>query len=66
MLFAVINYSRFINVHPEDALEKTNRKFLRRFQLLEQYVKADGRSLTDMSLAEMDVYWERAKKELGS
>lgn len=64
VLFAVVNYSRFINVHPEDALEKTNRKFLRRFQLLEQYVKADGRSLTDMSLAEMDVYWEKAKKEL--
>jgi len=62
VLFALVNYSRFLNIHPEDALEKANRKFMHRFQLLEQYVKADGRSLTDMSLAEMDEYWERAKK----
>ena len=62
VLFAVINYSRFINVHPEDALEKTNRKFMRRFQLLEQLVKSDGHQLTDMSLAEMDAYWEKAKQ----
>lgn len=62
VLFAVINYSRFINVHPEDALEKANRKFMRRFQLLEQMVKAGGRQLTDMSLAELDAYWEKAKQ----
>ena len=62
VLFALINYSRFINVHPEDALEKANRKFMRRFQLLEQMVKDDGRKLTEMSLPEMDEYWERAKK----
>ena len=61
VLFSLINYARFINVHPEDALEKTNRKFMHRFQLLEQMVKADGRQLTDMSLSEMDEYWERAK-----
>lgn len=64
VLFAIINYSRFINVHPEDALEKTNRKFISRFQLLENMVKADGKSLTDMTLAEMDEYWERAKEQL--
>ena len=64
MLFSLINYSRFLNVHPEDALEKTNRKFMQRFQLLEKMVKADGRSLTDMTLAEMDEYWNRAKLEL--
>ncbi len=63
VLFSLINYARFLDVHPEDALEKTNRKFMRRFQLLEQMVKADGRSLPDMSLAEMDEYWELAKKE---
>lgn len=63
VLFSLINYARFLDVHPEDALEKTNRKFMHRFQLLEQMVKADGRSLPDMSLAEMDEYWERAKKE---
>ena len=62
VLFAIINYSRFINVHPEDALEKTNRKFIRRFQLLETMVKADGRFLPDMTLSEMDEYWERAKR----
>ena len=61
VLFAIINYSRFINVHPEDALEKTNRKFIRRFQLLEKMAKADGRFLPDMTLSEMDVYWEKAK-----
>ena len=64
VLFSLINYSRFLNVHPEDALEKTNRKFMQRFQLLEKMVKADGRSLTDMTLAEMDEYWNRAKLEL--
>jgi XTP/dITP diphosphohydrolase len=63
VLFSLINYARFLDVHPEDALEKTNRKFMHRFQLLEQMVKADGRSLPDMSLAEMDEYWERAKRE---
>ena len=62
VLFSLINYARFLDVHPEDALEKTNRKFMRRFQLLEQLVKADGRLLTDMTLAEMDAYWERAKQ----
>lgn len=64
VLFSLINYSRFLNVHPEDALEKTNRKFMQRFQLLEEMVKADGRSLTDMTLSEMDEYWNRAKLEL--
>ena len=63
VLFSLINYARFLDVHPEDALEKTNRKFMHRFQLLEQMVKADGRSLPDVSLAEMDEYWERAKRE---
>ena len=56
VLFSLINYARFLDVHPEDALEKTNRKFMHRFQLLEQMVKADGRSLPDMSLPEMDEY----------
>lgn len=63
VLFSLINYARFLHVHPEDALEKTNRKFMRRFQLLEQMVKADNRQLTDMTLAEMDLYWEKAKEK---
>ena len=62
LLFALVNYSRFIDVNPEDALEKTNLKFKRRFQYLEEHAKADGKALYDMSLKEMDVYWEEAKK----
>lgn len=64
VIFSLINYARFLHIHPEDALEKTNRKFMSRFQLLEKMVKEDNRQLTDMSLEEMDVYWERAKKDL--
>ena len=63
VLFSLVNYSRFLNVHPEDALEKTNRKFMRRFQYLEQMVRSDGKKLIDMSLPEMDEYWNRAKSE---
>ena len=62
LLFALINYSRFINVNPEDALEKTNRKFIKRFQYLESESAKDGKKIGEMSLAEMDVYWNRAKK----
>jgi len=61
LLFALINYSRFINVNPEDALEKTNRKFLYRFRYLEENARNDGKNLHDMTLAEMDEYWNRAK-----
>nr|MCR4826643.1 nucleoside triphosphate pyrophosphohydrolase [Bacteroidales bacterium] len=56
VIFSLINYARFLHIHPEDALEKTNRKFMSRFQLLEKMVKEDNRQLTDMSLEEMDVY----------
>jgi XTP/dITP diphosphohydrolase len=63
VLFALINYARFIDVNPENALEQTNRKFIRRFQYLEQTVAADGKKLRDMTLAEMDKIWEQAKKE---
>lgn len=62
LLFALINYARFIEVNPEDALEKTNRKFIRRFQHLEERARANGKSLHEMSLAEMDVYWNEAKQ----
>ena len=62
LIFALINYARFINVNPEDALEKTNRKFIRRFQYLESKAKEMGKSLHDMTLDEMDIYWEEAKK----
>lgn len=62
MLFSLVNYSRFIDIDPEEALERTNKKFIKRFQYLENESKKDGKSIADMSLAEMDEYWERAKK----
>jgi len=62
VLFSIINYARFINVNPENALEKTNKKFIKRFQFLEQAAKEKGKILSDMSLAEMDVFWNQAKK----
>jgi len=62
LLFSLINYARFININPEDALEKTNRKFIKRFQYLESKAAEKGQSLQNMSLAEMDVFWEEAKK----
>lgn len=64
ILFSLINYARFIGVNPENALEKTNKKFISRFQLLETLVEKDNKNLSDMNLAEMDVYWEMAKKKL--
>lgn len=62
VLFALINYARFLGVNPEDALERTNKKFIRRFQYLERESQNDGKKMSDMTLAEMDVYWEQAKK----
>ncbi len=61
VLFSLINYARFIDVNPEDALEKTNRKFIKRFKYLEEKTIKMGKSLHDMTLAEMDVYWNEAK-----
>ena len=61
VLFSMINYARFIDVNPENALEKTNKKFINRFQYLEKAAKAEGKELSDMSLVEMDVYWEKSK-----
>lgn len=62
LLFSLINYARFININPENALEKTNKKFIKRFQYLEEKAKQNGKQLQDMTLAEMDVYWNEAKK----
>ena len=61
LLFSLINYARFLNINPEDALEKTNKKFIKRFQYLEGKAKELGKSLQDMSLSEMDVFWNEAK-----
>ncbi len=62
LLFALINYARFIDVNPESALERTNKKFIKRFKYLEEHSKKLGKSLRDMTLKEMDVYWNEAKK----
>jgi len=62
VLFSMINYSRFLNVNPEDALERTNKKFIKRFMYLESKAVELGKNLSDMSLAEMDIFWEEAKR----
>ena len=61
VIFSLINYARFINVDPESALERTNKKFIKRFQYLETEAKKNGESLKDMTLDQMDVYWNQAK-----
>ena len=63
VLFALTNYSRFIDVNPEDALERTNKRFIKRFQIMESEIKEKGLDLSNMTLSEMDVYWEQAKKK---
>lgn len=62
VLFSMVNYARFLNINPEDALEKTNKKFIKRFQYLETEAKKAGKQLSEMTLAEMDVYWNKAKE----
>lgn len=62
VLFSMINYARFLNVNPEDALEQTNKKFIKRFKYLEEKSKEIGKPLSEMTLAEMDVYWNEAKQ----
>jgi len=61
LLFSLVNYARFIDINPEDALETTNKKFIHRFQFLEEESRKAGKKIADMSLEEMDVYWEQAK-----
>jgi XTP/dITP diphosphohydrolase len=65
VLFALINYARFINVNPENALERTNKKFIRRFEYLESQTNAANKDMKRMSLDEMDVFWNEAKKMEG-
>jgi XTP/dITP diphosphohydrolase len=62
VLFSMINYARFLKINPEDALERTNKKFIKRFQYLESKADQLGKPLMDMTLAEMDVFWEEAKR----
>ena len=62
LLFSLVNYARFIGINPENALERTNKKFIKRFNHLEARAKEAGKQLKEMSLAEMDIYWEEAKR----
>lgn len=61
LLFSLINYARFMDINPEEALERTNKKFIKRFQYLETESAKDGKKISEMTLEEMDTYWEKAK-----
>lgn len=61
VLFSMVNYARFLKINPENALERTNKKFIKRFQYLEGKAKESGKTLREMTLAEMDIFWEEAK-----
>lgn len=63
VLFSLVNYARFLDINPEAALERTNKKFIKRFQYLESKASELGKPLMEMSLAEMDVFWNEAKKQ---
>lgn len=64
VLFSLINYARFVNINPENALAKTNNKFISRFKLMEELIQNENINISELDLAEMDIYWERAKKIL--
>lgn len=61
VLFSMINYARWVGINPEDALSRTNQKFMNRFMWMEEETAKDGKSLSEMNLPEMDEYWERSK-----
>ncbi|TNF46723.1 MAG: nucleoside triphosphate pyrophosphohydrolase [Bacteroidetes bacterium] len=61
LMFSLVNYARFVNINPENALSRTNKKFVDRFKLMEEMIQNDHLSLSDMNLEEMDKYWEKAK-----
>ena len=64
VLFSLINYARWKGINPEDALEKTNKKFIKRFQWMEVESKNDNKELSDLPLSEMDKYWEASKSKI--
>ena len=64
LMFSLINYSRFLQINPEDALEKTNRKFIKRFQYIEDKARESNHSIVDLTLEQMEAYWQKAKEEL--
>ena len=62
VLFSLINYARFLNINPEDAIEQTNKKFIKRFNYMENKVKTQGKQISDCKLEELDIYWNEAKQ----
>lgn len=64
ILFSLINYARFVNINPEDALEKTNQKFMKRYVKMEELIASEKKQIAEMDLAEMDTYWEKSKQLL--
>lgn len=64
LLFSLVNFARFINISPENALAKTNNKFIQRFQLMEELISSDSKDIREMNLAQMDEYWDHAKNKL--
>ena len=62
VLFSLINYARFMGINPEDALEKTNKKFIKRFRFIEEKAQAQGQNITALSLDQMNRYWDESKK----
>jgi XTP/dITP diphosphohydrolase len=66
LLFSLINYARFIDLNPESALERTNKKFIARFQLMEEFIALKGYNMSELTLADMDVFWEKAKRKIAS
>ncbi len=63
VLFSLINYARFLKINPENALERTNKKFIKRFQFMENQVKIENKTLTDLTFDAMEELWERAKQQ---
>ena len=63
VLFSIINYARFVGLNPEEALERTNKKFIRRFQFMEGKMKEQNLNWDQMNLESLDVFWSQAKKE---
>jgi XTP/dITP diphosphohydrolase len=61
LLFSIVNYARFLNIDPDQALARTNKKFMKRFQAMEEVVAAEGKQMTDLNLAELDAIWNSVK-----
>ena len=61
LLFSIVNYARFLNIDPDQALARTNKKFINRFQAMEEVVTNQGKQMTDLSLIEMDAIWNEIK-----